>query len=46
MAAESATNIILLQVIAYYNGVRLKGQEPEGVSWDERAYRSKDDGQR
>ena len=27
------------QVVAYYNGVRLEGGEPEGVGWEERAYR-------
>ena len=26
-------------VVAFYNGVRLDGMEPEDVSWDERSYR-------
>ena len=32
---------IFPKVIAYYNGVHLEGQEPEGVSWEERSYRSR-----
>ena len=26
-------------IVAFYNGVRLAGMEPDGVSWDERSYR-------